>query len=68
MPFGERKGETINIREWSGYSEVVEDAIEEAEEVNNNGLYNSDDGDSDSDEESTAEPMTNGDGGLGDFS
>jgi hypothetical protein len=70
MPFGERKGETINIREWSGYSEVVEDAIEEAEEVNNNGLYDSDDGDSDSDsnEESTAEPMTNGDGGLGDFS
>jgi|APHM01.1.fsa_nt_gi hypothetical protein len=67
MPFGEQKGETINIREWSGFSDELEDVMGDVDEVNDNGLYDGDDGVDD--EEDAAEPMTNGrSNGLGDFS
>jgi len=65
MPFGERKGEVINIREWSGYSTDVEEAMEKVDDVNEESVFGKS---TDDEPEDEPEPATNGTGGLGDFS
>lgn len=39
MPFGEREGEIIDIKEWEGFTSEVEDAMEEVDGINEEGVY-----------------------------
>ena len=52
MPFGERAGEVIDIKEWTGFSERVEQAMEEVDGINEEGVFGGGDG---SQQEATAD-------------
>lgn len=62
MPFGDRAGEVIDIKEWEGFSSQVEDAMEEVDGINDEGVFggSSDDNEDEADEVAAAESSGNG--------
>lgn len=69
MPFGDRAGEVINIKEWSGYTSEVEEAIENVDGINDEGVFGSGDQQEAAADGGTATETVDDDGddGLGAF-
>jgi len=63
MPFGERKGETIDIKEWDGFSQEFEEAMDEVDSINEESVFGSS-SDEEEDETEIDATDTNEKGGL----
>jgi hypothetical protein len=75
MPFGDRAGEVINIKDWEGFSTQVEEAMEEVDAINDEGVYGGSSNDEEAEDTEDEETVEKGDTGLqayadggGDFS
>lgn len=62
IPFGPRGGEVVNITEWEGYSENVEEKLDKVDEINNEPVFGSasDDGDQQEAQASTSQEDAGG--------
>ena len=67
MPFGDRAGEEIDIKEWEGFSSDVEEAMEKVDGINDEGVFGGSSGKEAATDGGEPESDNNENGGLDAF-